>query len=244
MAEALHYKTLEHGEHHERYLITLPQEARTILSLCFCPHCSQVGIKAGVAVEELASAMRIALTPIWAGSHFDEVERPLLKEEFHDELEMFNKARESVITSLVAEVREAISPTKTELSYIDHTGAMPHVLPGVDVNKDATAISKKLGIDPVAISAECDEFSILGYVDTVEQLEAQLAYYKVLLDKHSKISVVLRPLVPDCHNENNFNARVAAVQKSGVSRIEFYHYAMMPLDRLSWIRRARAGGSV
>lgn len=238
MAEALHYKTLEHGEHHERYLINLPQGARTILSLCFCPHCSSIGKKAGVAIEKLTSTLRLALAPIWAGSSLDEDVEPLITDEFIGELDKFEKVRESVVTSLVAEVREAMSPTKVELSYIDHTGAMSQILPGADITNDVAMISRKLGIAPGAISAQCDEFSILGYVDTAERLEAQLDYYKSLVREYAKISVVLRPLIPDCHDEDNFNAKMATVHNSGVSRVEFYHYAMMPLDRLDWIRRA------
>ena len=47
LAESLHYRPLEHGEHHERYLIPLPPEARTLTSLCFCPHCRVAGQRAG-----------------------------------------------------------------------------------------------------------------------------------------------------------------------------------------------------
>ncbi|HEY0887754.1 MAG TPA: hypothetical protein VGE20_20845, partial [Ramlibacter sp.] len=63
LAESLHYRPLEHGEHHERYLIHLPPEARTLLGLCFCGHCRDAGERVGVRVGSLAAAVRAALEP-------------------------------------------------------------------------------------------------------------------------------------------------------------------------------------
>lgn len=241
LAESLHYRPLEHGEHHERYLIQLPAEARTLLSLCFCQHCRAAGARAGVAVEALAAAARAALEPVWLGTLAPAHAAPLLSETGQAALAKYVEARTVVVASLVAEVREAMAPSGVELTFIDHAGTMSHVMHGTSADDEITLSSRKLGIDPVAVAAACDEFAVLGYVDTTERLQALLASYRKLLGAEARLSVALRPLLPDCQLEENFNAKVAAVRAAQPSSIEFYHYAMMPLNRLDWIRRALAG---
>lgn len=244
LAESLHYRPLEHGEHHERYLIDLPAEARTLLSLCFCPHCRAAGERAGVAVEALAAAARTALEPVWLGTLAPAQAAPLLGETGQKELARYVVARTLVVTSLVAEVREAMAPTGVELTFIDHAGAMSHVMHGTRADDEVTASSRKLGIDPVAVAVVCDEFSVLGYVDTSARLQTLLASYRKLLGPDARLSVSLRPLLPDCQREENFSAKVAAVRAAHPSSIDFYHYAMMPLNRLDWIRCALADQTI
>lgn len=244
LAESLHYRPLEHGEHHERYLIDLPAEARTLLSLCFCQHCRAAGERAGVAVEALAAAARAALEPVWLGTLPPVQTAPLLSETGQAELAKYVAARTVVVTSLVAEVREAMRPAGVELTFIDHAGAMSHVMHGTSADDEVTESSRKLGIDPVAVAAACDEFSVLGYVDTTTRLQALLAGYRNLLGPDARISVALRPLLPDCRLEENFNAKVAAVRSAHATSVEFYHYAMMPLNRLDWIRCALADQTI
>lgn len=240
LAESLHYRPLEHGEHHERYLIHLPAQARTLLSLCFCPHCREAGERSGVQVEGLASAVRNALEPIWQGQVSAGDSAPPLPVAVQAELAGYVDARAAVVASLVAQVRDAMRPSAVQLSFIDHAGAMSHVMAGTSADDEVTASSRKLGIALPAIAAACDEICILGYVDTCERLQAQLASYARVLGPDAKFSVALRPLVPDCRSEENLGEKVAAVLDSRAEGLAFYHYAMMPLNRLDWIRRALA----
>jgi hypothetical protein len=238
MAESLHYRPLEHGEHHERYLIRLPAEARTLLSLCFCAHCRAAGEKAGVDVEGLAAAVRTALQPVWQGQLPPQPSDPLLAASGRAQLNGYVKARTATVTSLVAQVREAMAPSGVQLSFIDHAGAMSHVMHGTGADDDVSVSSRKLGIDAAAVAAQCDEFCVLGYVDTAQRLEAMLGSYRELLGPNARISVALRPLIPDCELEENLAAKIAAVRAARAEGVEFYHYAMMPLNRLDWIRHA------
>jgi hypothetical protein len=240
MAESLHYRPLEHGEHHERYLIHLPPEARTLLSLCFCEYCRAAGRKAGVAVDRLAAAVRDALEPIWLGQLPPLRTGPLLGESADAELAAYIDVRMQVVTSLVAEVHEAMAGSGVALSFIDHAGAMAHVMVGTSADDEVTESSRKLGIDLAAVAAACDEIAVLGYVDTTQRLQSLLASYTQVLGSGSHFSVALRPLVPDCRLEENLVAKVAAVRASPATAISFYHYAMMPLNRLDWIRHALA----
>ena len=240
LAESLHYRPLEHGEHHERYLIHLPPEARTWMSLCFCPHCREVGARFGVAVDSLMAAMRTALEPVWAGE-VAAGDLPLrLPTDAQAELDAFVDARGAAVASLVAEVRESMRPSNVQLGFIDHAGGMSHVMAGTSPDDEVTASSRKLGIVLPAVAGVCDEICVLGYVDTPQRLQAMLASYAWVLGPDVKFSVALRPLVPDCRSEQNLHEKVAAVLDSRATGMAFYHYAMMPLNRLDWIRRALA----
>ena len=240
MAESLHYRPLEHGEHHERYLIDLPAEARTLLGLCFCDHCRAAARQAGADADGLAGAVRDALEPVWAGQLPHGHSGPLLGESARDELAAYARVRMHVVTSLVAQVREAMSGSGVALSFMDHAGAMSHVMAGTSADDDVLLSSRKLGIDVGAVAAVCDEIGVLGYVDTGERLRKMLASYIGALGEGSNLSVALRPLVPDCRSEAAFAEKVAAVLDSPASGVSFYHYAMMPLNRLDWIRNALA----
>jgi hypothetical protein len=243
LAESLHFRPLEHGEHHERYLIELPAEARMLLSLCFCPHCRAAGELAGVAVEALAAAVREALQPVWLGQLPPGQVATLLAPGMQPELTAYVDTRTQIVAGLVAEVREAMAGSGVQLSFIDHGGAMSHVMLGTSADDEVTASSRRLGIDLPAVAAACDEVCALGYVDTRPRLEALLASYAGALGPGANWSVMVRPLLPDSRDEESFQGKVAAVLASTAKDIGFYHYAMMPLSRLHWIRRALAGES-
>jgi hypothetical protein len=240
LAESLHYRPLEHGEHHERYLIHLPPEARTLLSLCFCPHCQELGTRFGVAVDSLMRAVRNALEPVWAGELAAGDPPIALPADAQAELDAYVDARGAVVASLVAEVRESMRPSTVQLSFIDHAGGMSHVMAGTSADDEVTASSRKLGIALPAVADACDEVCVLGYVDSPQRLQAVLASYARVLGPQAKFTVALRPLLPDCRNEENLGEKIAAVLASGAAGMAFYHYAMMPLNRLDWMRRALA----
>lgn len=242
MAESLHYRPLEHGEHHERYLIELPAEARTLMGLCFCDHCRAAARQRGVGADALASAVCDALEPVWEGRLPPGATAPLLGADAREEMAAYVDTRMNVVTTLVAQVRQALAGSGIALAFMDHAGAMSHVMAGTGADDEVTLSSRKLGVDVKAIASACDEVTMLGYVDTPERVGAMLASYRRVLGDTCNLSVALRPLVPDCRGEDNLAAKVAALLAPPVSGVSFYHYAMMPLNRLDWIRHALAQG--
>jgi hypothetical protein len=87
-----------------------------------------------------------------------------------------------------------------------------------------------------------DEVVVLAYVDTPERLEAWLAANRGALGPKTPLGLSLRPLQPDCDGAAVLAAKVALARRAGVRRLDFNHYAMMPLRPLDWIRAALAGG--
>ena len=165
---------------------------------------------------------------------------PLLGEGARADLAAFVGVRMQVVASLVGEVREAMAGSGVALSFIDHAGAMSHVMAGTSADDEVTESSRKLGIDVAAVAAVCDEVSVLGYVETPQRLRSLLDSYTRVLGEGAACSVMLRPLVPDCSSAQNLRDKLAAVASSPAASVGFYHYAMMPLDRLDWIRDAVA----
>ena len=241
LAESLHYRPLEHGEHHERYLIPLPLDARMLMSLCFCTHCRAAATRAGVDVEGLASAARAVLQPVWDG--LVQPGQSLLDDGLRSELAAYVEVRCATVTSLVAEVREAMAPSGVPLTFVDHAGTMAHVMHGVTAQDDVLASSRRLGIDPVAVAAAADEFCVLGYQDTPQRLATVLDRYREALGPDARLALALRPLLPDCLDADNLAQKIRIAAAAGLQAVDFYHYAMMPLNRLDWIRQGLAAAA-
>lgn len=242
LAESLHYRPLEHGEHHERYLIPLSLEARAMMSLCFCTHCRSLATKVGVDVLALESAMRAALQPVWDGTAL--AGKTLLAEAARESLNQYVAVRAATVTSLVAEVHQIMAPSGVPLTFVDHAGTMAQVMHGVTADDDVMSASRRLGIDPTAVTAVTDEVCVLGYQDTPVRLAAVLARYREVLGPQARLSVALRPLLPDCQDEANLREKIGHAVAAGAEGLEFYHYAMMPLNRLDWIRQGLAAAGV
>jgi len=69
-------------------------------------------------------------------------------------------------------------------------------------------------------------------------LQSMLDSYTAVLDGHVSVSVALRPLRTDCSAASNLREKVAALRVAETASVDFYHYGLMPLDRLDWIRSA------
>ena len=238
VAESLHYRPFEHGDHHERYLIRIPPAERRLLSLCFCPHCREGGTSAGLDMQLVAREIQEALEPVWTGHPRSSTETELLNADTHAMLETYVDVRTSIVAELVADVRDVLNMGGVELSFMDHGGAMAHVMLGVNADQPVTDASRKLGVDLSRIVQASDEISALGYVDTPERLQSLLSSYRDILGADAGLAVALRPLMPDCEDASILIAKAEAAARHGVSRIDFYHYAMMPLERLDWISSA------
>lgn len=239
LAESLHYRPFEHGLHHERYLIDIPLTMRGYLSLCFCEHCTTAASTAGVDVEAIRNGLRTQLDQIW----IDEFPQSgsssaVVDTDFQTELDAYMVVREQTVTTLISDVRDVATARGVEFTFIDHGGAMSHVMRGTNPDDPIEVLSSKLGVSVSEAASASDQLSILGYVDTPERLATKLTAYRDLIDPATPFSVMLRPLLPDSDNVDNFTAKVDIVQKSGAVGLHFYHYALLPLRRLDWIRAA------
>jgi hypothetical protein len=139
-------------------------------------------------------------------------------------------------------VDAVVSAAGVELCFVDHAGAMRHVMAGTSADESPLVAARKLGVNPARVAAAAGEFAALGYADTPQRFAAILAAYRAVLGPETPLSCALRPLLPDCASSANLAAKVSAARDAGVRRVDFYHYALAPLDRLDWIAAALGEG--
>jgi hypothetical protein len=220
-SEALHYLGLEHGYAHERYFVPLGPRTRYLLGLCFCEHCLDAARAAGVDGEAVRRSAREAIERAFAGD--DPAGDP--------ERDEYASVREQVVTSLVAEVAEAAGETPFE--FIELSGAVKGYADGRPTGDPAPSIAWQLGVDVHAVARACDGIEAMGYAADPERIRSDLNAYG-----DDAVSVIFRPSTPDCDSPEDLRAKVDLARDRGLNRVDFYHYGLMRLDALDWIRAA------
>lgn len=220
-SEALHYLGLEHGYAHERYFVPLSARVRQLLGLCFCEHCLAAAHSAGVDGDAVRRGAREAIDRAFAGD--DPSGEP--------ERDAYARVREQVVTSLVAEVAEAAGETPFE--FIELSGAVKGYADGRPTGAPSPTIAWQLGVDVEAVAAACDGIEAMGYASDPAWIARDLDEYG-----DTAVSVIFRPSAPDCDSAEDVRAKVGLARDRGLRRVDFYHYGLMRLDALDWIRAA------
>src|SRR4051794_360874 len=127
-AESICYLPFDHGFHHERTPYPLSETTRFCLSLCFCQHCRARAIAAGVDVEGLRKVVRTEVDRALAGAPTLLDDLPLEREAVATiaggEMGGFLNAREAIVTSLFAEMRDAVEAAgPARFVFMDSHGA-------------------------------------------------------------------------------------------------------------------------
>ena len=120
---------------------------------------------------------------------------------------------------------------------MDHGGAVTHAFPDVDMTATPLESARRLGIDPVQIKPNTDAYAVLGYTASPDALDTQLTTYRAALGAEFSLSCTLRPMHPDCDSRENLDAKLQLTRQHGLTAVDFYHYALIPLERLDWIAR-------
>ena len=215
---------LEHGYAHERYFVPLGARVRYLLGLCFCEHCLAAARAAGVDGEAARRSAREAIESAFAGD--DPGGEP--------ERDEYARVREQVVTSLVAEVAEAAGETPFE--FIELSGAVKGYADGRPTGPPAPSIAWQLGVDVDAVAGACDGIEAIGYAADPERVRGDLDAYG-----DAAVSVIFRPSTPDCRLGRRTCARRSTWPATrDLRRVDFYHYGLMRLDALDWIRSALA----
>jgi hypothetical protein len=242
LAESLHYHGLEHGYHHERYLISLDAVTRFLLGLCFCEHCLAAARRRGVDAARVHEAVRAelerALTEGGALAPGDEATREALGGVADGELLGYLDARTDTVSSLTAEVAEVVETHGRRLVFLDSAGAVKGYATGRPRGGPAAEISWLLGIDVGKVARSCHGFEAVGYVADPARLRLDIEAYRVLIGDETPFGVCLRPSPPDCEEATNLAEKLSLARSLGVTRTDFYHYGFLRLSALDWIRAA------
>lgn len=241
LAESLSYHPFDHGYHHERAFVPLSPVMRYLLGLCFCEHCMAAASADGIDGPALRSAVRGALeAALSVGGVVDgAVERDAIGWLLDGELGRYLAVRERIVTSLVAEVTDAVSRTGgTSMLFMDPSGATKGYATGRPMGDPAPTIAWQDGIDISAVARASHGLSVIGYAVDPQRLRFDLDAYRALTPSGSPLSVAMRPMLPDCDGPENLRAKVRLARELDVAWIDFYHYGFMPLGQLEWISEA------
>lgn len=241
VAESLHYHSLEHGFHHERYFIELGAFGRYLLGLCFCEHCMAAAQRRGVQAEGLRIEARRELERRFnAQPEAEGVE--LVREKVGafagGELQGYLDTRSEAVTSLVAEAAQAAATEGAGLAFIDLSGAVKGYATGRPQGDPAPSTAWQFGIDVAGVAEACGQVEAIGYAADPERLRLDLSAYRSIIGPDRKLSVIMRPMAPDCDSAENLNAKLEVAGDSDVVEAGFYHYGFMRLESLDLIRTA------
>ena len=241
VAESLHFHGLEHGFHHERYFIELGALGRYLLGLCFCEHCMAAAERRGVEVESLQAETRRELERRFesqtSGPETHEVNREEVGAFAGGELSGYLEARSETVASLVAEAAKAAASEGAGFAFIDLSGAVKGYATGRPQGDPAPSIAWQFGIDVGAVAKACGQIEAIGYAADPERLGLDLGAYRSIVGT-DRLSVILRPMAPDCDSPANLAAKLAIARDAGVMEAGFYHYGFMRLESLDLIRSA------
>ncbi|MDQ6721931.1 MAG: hypothetical protein M3003_14210 [Candidatus Dormibacteraeota bacterium] len=240
-AESLHFHGLEHGFHHERYFIELGAFGRYLLGLCFCEHCMAAARERGVNAESLRTETRRELERRFDAQP-DPEEPATVRERVGTfaggELSAYIETRSETVVSLVAEAALSAASEGAGFAFIDLSGAVKGYATGRPEGDPAPATAWQFGIDIAGVAAACGQVEAIGYAADPERLRLDLAAYRSIIGPDRRLSVILRPMAPDCDSAENLAAKLAVARESGVTEAGFYHYGFMRLESLDLIRSA------
>jgi hypothetical protein len=240
VAESLTYMPFDHGFHHERCPYPLSPVVRHLLSVCFCEHCQAAFRANGADARRLQMWVRDELQRAIAGDQclLDDVplERKSVAALAGGEMGALVDARERVITSLVAEVANAVhGEGPTRLVFMDS-------MPADDAGDQAGSLlvdrSWRFGVDLKAVAESSDSLSVMGYSRGQDRFLEDLQAYRRVVPNGAASSLVLRAMPPDCYGPGELLPKIRVARDSGLEWVEFYVYGLMRLSGLDWIGQA------
>jgi hypothetical protein len=238
LGESLHHHPLEHGYHHERYLITLGPTTRFLFGICFCDHCLALATSNGIDGRGIQAFVRQHLERSLSGNHTEDtspLEFGQVGQLANGELGGYLKSRSIAVSELVNRAQDASGPSR--LAFIDPSGAAKGYSDGKPSGGPAAEVAWTFGVDIEAISL-LTEFQTIGYAVNPARFQLDLSAYRDRLGPSAALATIIRPMPPDCDADDNLAEKLGAAVSAGVTAVDFYHYGLMQLSTLERIGRA------
>lgn len=234
IAEALSGQTFAHGHHHERAFSPLGDGEQALLGLCFCDACIRLGEASGVDVGRLADACRRHLQRAFAAERQTPATLGALDEAVGSDVAAYLRAGTGAVSEAAGSVTALVRERGRRLSYMDLTGAVLGYDDGLAAGPDAADQAWRLRIDPAAVAAKVDSYSVLGYVRDPARLHRDVGSYRSRVGT-TPLRVILRPGHPDASSAAELRDHVDAAVSAGADQVDFYNYGMYDqaiLDRV------------
>ncbi|MDV6330837.1 hypothetical protein [Asticcacaulis sp. 201] len=214
------FLTYGHGFHHEFAQVEPNAWLDAMLGLCFCQSCRAGAEQAGIDASGLAHRICAAVDGWLAGAEASSLDH---WNENDPDLAAYHRFRCQVVTSLVADIRAAVTPT-VRVKVIA-TCQRPH----------ATAYLE--GHDLTLLDAVSDGLELPLYQSSPEAVLADGRYVLGRVPP-SRTSVILRPGYPDMTRESDLTETLDGLEALGLSDFAFYNFGMLREMNLDWLKRA------
>lgn len=247
-AESLHFPSLRHGYHHERYLEPLDEATAFLLALCFCEHCRTGAAGRDVDADAIRAAVRTWLDAQLRSPRPQETaaDPASLSAQLGVDLAAYLGARSSCVASLVRSASQAAAAGGVPLHFLDVTGAAAEPGTGESPAQQAARRGWMHGIDAGAIMGTGTRIEITAYGREPGRLGAEVAWYRAAanaaVDERAPgpVGAVLRPGSPDCASAAGLRGNLQSVRRAGAGSVHFYHFGLYTERAQDWVREALA----
>jgi hypothetical protein len=217
-----------HGYHHE---FSLNQPNRWLdnqLGLCFCESCLKGAKSAGINAAALKSRVAVDISDYLAS----DIDFPAdMAEAFWQadtrldgELKAFLDWRCTVVTSLVAEIRDDV-----------RNDAVVAVIPSV---ARPTGGAWYEGSDLAALADATGCIEACFYEPSAARVKADLFDVMRRIGEKGALRGIMRPAWPDLASKEDFLAAITALRDGGVSGVAFYNWGHLRAKNVAWIADA------
>ncbi len=222
--ESLGYMGIDHTGHHSKAGIELDPLHKFLLSICFCPHCCEKMEAHGVNTHAARIGVVQEMQSFFNGI-FRLSDDPV--ESFMDVLGTENAegilaAREEIVLTLLEELywlikkpqKLSVMVTSTPLA----TGAAAWVTLSQVRGWTDRLLHQAFSKDPGEIHKELSDLAVRR--------------------GSTPVHAGLQAMAPFILTRQDLVDRVQLVFEAGAEGVQFYHYGLMPLETLTWIREA------
>ncbi|CAN5325289.1 hypothetical protein BH10PSE7_BH10PSE7_31530 [soil metagenome] len=212
-----------HGYHHEFALNRPNRWLDNQLGLCFCDHCVNGARKAGIDAAALKAQVARNIETYLASDIDlpDDMADAFWLADTRGELNEFLTWRCSVVTSLVAEIRNTVRKDATVA-----------VIPSV---ARPTGGAWYEGTDLAAIAAAGGLIEACFYEPSAARIKADLFDVRRRMRGKGKLRGILRPAYPDLTSKTEFLDAMSALGEGGVTEVAFYNWGHVREKNLAWI---------
>lgn len=228
LLEALEYMPFRHGYHHEVIGVPTGPTVDFLMSLCFCSHCLEAAAQRSVDLTAIRSWTRETLDRHFADPFGTNTEMSWteLHEAVGGEFSGFLELRQVALTSLLAEIAEAVrESSSTRLAMLDFGPLFPNG-PDGRAWENGTDLSRQLPL--------LDEIHPTFYFADVEIHRQKVEQYVELLAHEKPMIAALRAILPQTDSEDSLRNQLKPLAPHAAG-FSFYNYGFMPLPTLDWI---------
>jgi hypothetical protein len=223
--ESLGFMGIDHTGHHSKAGIELDELHRFLLSVCVCPHCaarmSANGVNVRSVCDGIVREMRGCFEGRFAETHGD----PL-----GDLAEILGTENAE---GLVAARNESILTLMEELFWLIQK---PQIL-SVMVSASPLTTGALAGVTISEARQWTDRLLVQAFRSNPSEVHDAIADVAIRRGS-TPVFAGLQAVVPFVRSAADLKASALAARNAGADGLQFYHYGLMPLANLDWVRQA------